>query len=113
MARIQPVLAATELALVDQMAGLTGAKRTEVIKSALTVYHWFVKQVITGAKVLARKPTGEELSLETPELSLLEGKGRKLSPQELKSLAKELAKCSDPLEAARLKERITRGFYGI
>jgi hypothetical protein len=32
-----------ELAHVDQVAELTGSKRTEVIKSALTVYHWFVR----------------------------------------------------------------------
>ena len=37
----------------------------------------------------------------------------RLSPQELGSLAKKLAKTSDPKEAGRLKERLTRGFYGI
>ncbi len=46
MARIQPVLTPTELVLVDQMAALTGSKRTEVIKNALAVYHWFVKQAL-------------------------------------------------------------------
>src|SRR5580658_4593175 len=65
MARIQPVLTATELALVDQMAALTGSKRTEVIKSALSVYHWFVRQALTGSQVVARKPSGEEVALET------------------------------------------------
>ena len=113
MARVQPVLSPTELALVDQMAELTHAKRTDVIKNALAVYHWFVRQAITGARVVARKPTGEEVALETPELSALEGKGHRLSPEELGILAKELAKASDPKEAARLKERLTRGFYGI
>jgi len=111
--RIQPVLNKTESDIVDQVAELTHTKRTEVIKNALAVYHWFVRQAITGARVVARKPTGEEVSLETPELAALEGKGNRLSPEELGLLAKKLAATEDPAEAARLKERITRGFYGI
>ena len=67
MARVQPVLSPTELALVDQMAELTHAKRTDVIKNALAVYHWFVRQALTGGRVIARKPTGEEVALETAE----------------------------------------------
>ena len=63
MTRIQPVLTPTELALVDKMAELTGSKRTEVIKSALAVYQWFVRQAITGNRVIARKPSGEEIGL--------------------------------------------------
>ncbi len=47
--------------------------------------HWFVRQALTGGRVIARKPTGEEVALET----------------------------ADPIEAARIKERLTRGFYGI
>lgn len=113
MARIQPVLTPSETALVDQMAELTRTKRTEVIKNALAVYHWFVRQAVTGARVVARKPTGEEVALETPELSALEGQGNRLSPEELGLLAKSLAAASDPVEAARLKEQLTRGFYGI
>jgi hypothetical protein len=113
MARVQPVLTPTELALVDQMAELTRSKRTDVIKSALAVYHWFVRQALTGSKVVARKPTGEEVTLETAELAALEGKGRRLSPEELSVLAKELAAASDSTNAARIKERLTRGFYGI
>src|SRR5438552_16289804 len=113
MARIQPVLTPAELALVDQMAELTGSKRTDVIKSALAVYHWFVRQSLTGSQVLARKPTGEEVTLETAELAALEGKGNRLSPEELGLLAKRLAAASDPVEAARIRERLTRGFYGI
>ena len=113
MARIQPVLTPTELVLVDQMAALTGSKRTEVIKSALAVHHWFVRQAITGSTVVARKPTGEEVSLETAELTVLEGKGNRLGPEELGLLAKRLAAASNPVEAARIKERLTRGFYGI
>ncbi len=113
MARVQPVLTPTELALVDQMAELTRSKRTDVIKSALTVYHWFVRQALIGSKVVARKPTGEEVGLETAELAALEGKGHRLSPEELGLLAKQLAGASDPVEAARIKERLTRGFYGI
>ena len=113
MARIQPVLSPTELALVDQMAQLTGSKRTEVIKNALAVYHWFVRQAITGSRVVARKPTGEEVALETAELAVLEGKGNRLGPEELGILAKRLAAASNPADAARIKERLTRGFYGI
>lgn len=113
MARVQPVLTATELALVDQVAALTGSKRTDVIKSALAVYHWFVRQAITGSRVVARKPTGEEVALETTELAVLEGKGNLLSAEELGLLAKQLAAASNPVEAATIKERLTRGFYGI
>src|SRR5579862_7467377 len=113
MARIQPVLTPAELALVDQMAALTGSKRTDVIKNALGVYHWFVRQALTGSRVVARKTSGEEVALETAELSVLEGKGNRLSPEELGLLAKQLAAASNPAEAARIKERITRGFYGI
>ena len=113
MARIQPVLTATELALVDQMAELTGSKRTEVIKSALAVYHWFVRQALLGSRVVARKPTGEEVAIETAELALLEGKRNRLGPEELGLLSKRLASASNPVEAARIKERLMRGFYGI
>jgi len=113
MARIQPVLTPTELVLVDQVAALTGSKRTEVIKNALAVYHWFVRQALTGNQVVARKPTGEEVALETAELAVLEGKGNRLGPEELGLLAKRLAAASNPVEAARIKERLTRGFYGI
>jgi hypothetical protein len=63
--------------------------------------------------VVARKPTGEEVAIETAELAVLEGKGNRLGPKELGLLAKRLAAASDPVEAARIKERITRGFYGI
>lgn len=107
------MLTASELALVDQMAELTHSKRTDVIKSALAVYHWFVRQALTGGRVVARKPTGEEIVLETAELTALEGKGNRLGPEELGLLAKQLASASDSIEAARIKERLTRGFYGI
>src|SRR5206468_10351285 len=113
MARVQPVLSATELALVDQMAELTHSKRTDVIKSALAVYHWFARQALTGGRVIARKPTGEAVALETAELSAPEGKGNRLSPEELVLLAKELAAASDPIEAAPIKARLTRGLYGL
>jgi hypothetical protein len=113
MPRVQPVLSPAETALVDQMAELTGSKRTDVIKSALAVYHWFIRQALTGGQIVARRPTGEEIALETAELAVLEGKGVRLSPEELGLLAKQLASASSPVEAARLKERLTRGFYGI
>lgn len=111
--RLQPVLTAAELELVDQVAALTRAKRTDVIKSALAVYHWFVREAVTGGRVVARRPTGEEVVLETPELAALEGRGSRLSPEELGLLAEQLAAASDPTEAARIRERLTRGFYGI
>ncbi|MGO4885088.1 MAG: hypothetical protein ACLP59_30345 [Bryobacteraceae bacterium] len=113
MARVQPMLTQAETALVDQMADLTGSKRTDVIKSALAVYHWFMRHSLTGSQIVARKPTGEEVALETAELAVLEGKGNRLSAEELGLLAKQLASASNPVEAARIKERITRGFYGI
>ena len=46
-------------------------------------------------------------------LSSLEGQGHRLSPEELGLLAKQLARTKDPAEAALLRERLTRGFYGI
>jgi len=46
------------------LAELTRSKRTDVIKSALTVYHWFVRQALIGSTVVARKPTGEEVGLD-------------------------------------------------
>ena len=113
MARIQPVLTPAELALVDQMAELTGSKRTDVLKNALAVYHWFVRHALTGSQVVARKPTGEEVGLETAELAVLEGKGNRLSAEELGLLSKRLAAAKNSAEAARLKESLTRGFYGI
>src|SRR5215467_7752930 len=99
MARVQPVLTPTELALVDQVAELTHSKRTDVIKSALAVYHWFIRQALTGATVIARKPTGEEIALETAELAALEAKGNRMTAEELGLLAKQLAASSDPKEA--------------
>ena len=113
MTRIQPSLTKAESSIVDQVAELTQTKRTDVIKNALAVYHWFVRQAVTGARVVARKSTGEEVTLETPELASLESRASKLSPEELGLLAKTLAQVSDPVEAAKLKERLTRGFYGI
>ncbi len=113
MARIQPSLRPSESELVDQLAALTQSKRTDVIKNALAVYHWFVSQAITGAKILARKPSGEEICLATLEFAVLESKANRLNPEELGELARQLAESSDPTETARLKERLTRGFYGI
>jgi len=40
------------------------------------------------------------------------GSTEPLSPEELGALAEQLLKTTDPIEAARLKERLTRGFYG-
>ncbi len=84
-----------------------------MIKGELPVNHWLVREALTGSRVVARKPSGEEVALETAELSVLEGKGSRLSPEELGLLAKRLAATTDPAEAARIKESLTRGFYGI
>jgi hypothetical protein len=113
VARVQPVLSESEAAIVSQVAALTRAKKTDVIKNALNVYHWFVRQSLAGARIVARRTTGEETALETPELSVLEGHAQRLSPEELGLLARKLASATDEREAARLKERLTRGFYGI
>ncbi len=40
-----------------------------------------------------------------------EGKGKLMSSAELRVLAKKLAVATDPKKAARLKERLTCGFY--
>jgi anthranilate phosphoribosyltransferase len=98
---------------VDQVAGLTHTKRTEVVENALAVYHGFVRQAVTGARVVAREATGEETELATPELAALESKSYRLSPEELGLPAKKLAAAKDPKEAARVRQRIARGFYGI
>ena len=45
------------------------------MKNAIAVYHWFVRQAITGARVVARKPTGEEVTLETAELAAPRARG--------------------------------------
>jgi hypothetical protein len=111
--RIRPVLSQSEPGLVEQMAALTRTKRMEVIKNALAVYYWYVRQAVTGARVVARKPSGEEVTLQTPKLAALEAQANLLSPRELRLLAKKLSTTRDAGEAALLKERLTRGFYGI
>lgn len=55
----------------------------------------------------ARKPTGEEV---TPDLT---ARGVQLTPEELGALGRSLAEATDPQEAARLREQLTRGCYGI
>lgn len=40
------------------------------------------------------------------------GTARRLSPEELKLLGKQLAAASNEIEAARIKAQLTRGFYG-
>ena len=113
MARVQPVLTDSEMDLVDQVATLTRTRRTDVIKNALTVYHWFVRQAVIGARVVARKPSGEETAIETAELTALDSRAQLLSPAELRALGKKLANTKDAAQAAALRERMTRGFYGI
>jgi len=41
------------------------------------------------------------------------GKGKRLSPKKLGSLARELACARSTPQAARIKARLRRGFYGI
>ena len=113
MSRVQPVLSETEAALVDQVAKITRSKRSDVVRNALAVYYWYVRQAVSGARVVARKGSGEEVTLETPELSALEGQAHKLRPEELGLLARKLASAKDAGEAARLREQLARGFYGI
>jgi hypothetical protein len=38
--------------------------------------------------------------------------GRRLTPDELGALAKQMTETKDPAEADRLQEEIVRGFYG-
>lgn len=42
-----------------------------------------------------------------------EGKRGRLSPEQLGLLAKQLAGAPNPIQAARIRERLTRGLYGI
>lgn len=49
--------------------------------------------------------------METPKPARKEGKGIRLTAEELGLLAEKLAAAKDAAEAARLRERITRGFY--
>lgn len=113
MARIQPVLTDEEADLVTRMSELTGARRSEVVKNALAAYRWLVGEILGGARVVSRRASGEEVMLETPDLAVVGGKGRRLAPRELGILAEQLAKAKDEQEAAELRERLTRGFYGI
>ena len=113
MPRLQPSLSQADTELVDRLASLTQSKRSDVVRDALAVYHWFVRHVVVGASVIARAPSGKETCLATPEFAALESKANQLAPDELGRLAKQLEECSDPSEAESLRERLTRGFYGI
>jgi hypothetical protein len=106
-------LSRADVALVSEVAALTHSTRDDVVRQALEVYRWFVRQAVTGARVVARRPSGEEVTLETAALATLEGQGQRLGPDELASLGRKLAKTKDPAESERLRERLTRGFYGI
>ena len=78
--------------------------------------------IIDGVKcALAQSATAvlldhEQIShytFETAELAMLEGKSNRLSPEELGLLARDLAAAKDAAEAGRIRERLTRGFYGV
>ncbi len=109
---IQPIVSPADEALLDEMAELTRSRPADVIRSALAVYRWFLLQSKDGGLVLARRPSGEEVKLETADLTALGGIGDCLSPQELRSLAEELSVSKNSVEAAKTREELTRGFYG-
>ena len=62
--------------------------------------------------VALRKPNGENALSDTAGLLAPEGAGKRLRPEELGKLATRLMAASSPTHAARIKERLTRGFYG-
>jgi hypothetical protein len=49
---------------------------------------------------------------DTAEPAILEGQGNRLNSEELGILAKDLAAALDRAEAAHIRKRLTRGFYG-
>jgi len=49
---------------------------------------------------------------DTAEPPILEGERNRLNSDELGILAKDLAAALDRAEAAHIRERLTRGFYG-
>lgn len=63
--------------------------------------------------MITRKPTGKKITIDTAELALLEGECNRLEPEELGLLAKHLAAAPHAAEAARIRERLMRGFYGL
>ena len=69
--------------------------------------------MVRKTTVVSRKPNGEDALPETAGLLAPEGKGNRLRPEELGKLATRLMAASSPAHAARIKERLTRGFYGI
>ena len=63
--------------------------------------------------LIDQKPESVGIAIPGTEVWLEDEAGNRLGPEELGLLAKELAAASNPIEAARIKERLTRGFYGI
>src|SRR6266567_8243018 len=112
MARIQPVLTPAELALVDPDGRLDGLEANGCDRERTDRLSLVRAAGADRAPGRGASQTGEEVALETSELAVLEGKGNRLGPEELGLLAKQLAAASDPIEAERLRERLTRGFYG-
>ena len=66
----------------------------------------------TKADAIAAHFAGKKDVWRKPYEALL-AKVNRLGPEELGLLAKRLAAASNPVEAARIRERLTRGFYGI
>ena len=50
---------------------------------------------------------------DTAEPAILEGEGNRLNSEELGIVAKDLAAALDRAVAAHIRERLTRGFYGL
>ncbi|MGD0697162.1 MAG: hypothetical protein ABSB82_20275 [Terriglobia bacterium] len=75
-------------------------------------YHFDYSTAVRG-KYYRRILTEGANVLETLECASRGAQGHRLSPEELGLLAKKLASAKSPEEAARLRESITLGFYGI
>ena len=87
-------------------------KRTDGIKSALDAYYWSAQKP-TGGHVVVHMTAREEVAPDAAVLAVAEGKGIRLSLEELGLLAKRLSAATNPIEAGRVKQRLTCGFYGI
>jgi hypothetical protein len=62
------------------------------------------------------RPSEDDLNMvraKVPNSQRWEARGQLLTPSKLGLLAKRLSHARDRGEAARLKELLTRGFYGI
>jgi hypothetical protein len=70
--------------------------------------------VVTASKVIEEikhLPPSEQVQVIQFALDL--ARTRQLTPQELATLAEQLASSEDPAEIIRLKAALTSGFYGV